>query len=172
MGGIFRSLLPGLIIVSSCVVGCQKSSSFVEGATVGIVAHSPTTFGVVFLNSYTGEGLATFPENEWTTVDVTGIIPDGAKAIYLSGLLIITHGTSEETCDLTVAYRDQGETEEYPYIAQTVETAVGGGERTPHSIWVAVHDGKFQIKWRRSTTGKWPENCAYGINLKLVGYLR
>jgi len=127
---------------------------------------------VVFFNSYTGEGLAKFPENEWTTVDVTGIIPEGAKAIYLSGLLIITHGTLEQICDLTLAYRDQGETEDYPYMAQTVEAVVNGGVRTPHSIWIPVHDGKFQIKWRRSTMGNWPENCAYAINLKLVGYLR
>lgn len=172
MVGIFHGLFPGLIIVSLIVVGCQGSSGFVEGTTVGIVMHSPTTLPVVFFNSYTGEGLAAFPENEWTTVDVTRVVPDGAKAIYLSGLLIVTHGTLEETCDLTLAYRDQGETVDYPYIAQTVETVVSGGARTPHSIWIAVHDGKFQIKWRRSTTGNWPENCAYGINLNLVGYLR
>ena len=64
MGAIFHSLLAGLIIVSLMVVGCQGSSRFVEGTTIGIVVHSPATFPVIFLNSYTGEGLATFPENE------------------------------------------------------------------------------------------------------------
>ena len=172
LDGTFQSLFPALIIVLLIAAGCHKSSGFVEGTTIGIAAHNPNAFPVIFFNTYTGEGLATFPENEWTTVDVTGIIPDGVKAIYLSGLLIITHGTLEEICNLTLAYRDQGETGDYPYIAQTVETVVNGGARTPHSIWVAAHDGKFQIKWRRSTTGNWPENCAYGINLNLAGYLR
>jgi hypothetical protein len=144
----------------------------VEGSTIGIVAHSPSAIPVVFFNSHTNEGMATFLENEWTTVDVSGLIPTGSRAVYLAGLLIITHGTLEESCDLTLAYRDQGETGEYSYIAQTVETVAGGGERTPHSIWIPALDGKFQIKWRRSTTGNWPEHCAYGVNLNLVGYLR
>lgn len=172
MGRTIHDLLLCLVTVPLFLTGCQGTSGFVEGSTIGIVAHSPTQFPVVFFNSYTGEGLAKFPENEWTTVDVGGIIPLSIKAIYLSGLLIITHGTSEQTCDLTLAYRNQGDSVDYPYTAQTIETAVSGGQRTPHSIWIPIQDGKFQIKWRRSTAGNWPENCAYGINLKLAGYLR
>lgn len=152
---------------------CQSPSGFVEGSTIGVVAGSPKQLGhAVFVNSHTGEGLAQFPENEWATVNVAGVVPGGTKAVYLSGLLIITHGAAEETCDLTVAYRNLGDTTDYPYIAQTVETAVAGGQRTPHSIWVPVQDGKFQIKWRRSTQGQWPDHCAYGINLSLVAYVR
>ncbi len=136
------------------------------------MAHTPIQFTAIFLNSYTGEGLDTFPANEWSTVDLSGILPEGTKAVYLSGLLIITHGTEEELCDLTLAYRNHGERDDHIYIAQTVETAVQGGQRTPHSIWIPVLEGKFEIKWSRSTDGTWPAHCSYGINLKAVGYLR
>ncbi len=154
------------------LTACQAPAGFVEGATVGVAAASPSQLSAVFMNSYTGNGTAEFPENEWSTVDVAALVPAGTKAVFLSGILIITHGSVEETCDLTLAYRTAGETADHAYSAQSVETMVAGGQRTPHSTWVAVRDGKFQIKWRRSTQGQWPDHCAYGINLSLVAYVR
>lgn len=163
-----------LVAIPLFLAGCQAPAptGFVEGTTLGVVAHSPKQVQAIFLNSHTGEGMATFPEDEWATVDVSHVIPAEATAVYLSGLLIITHGTVEGVCDLTLAYRNHGETDEYSYSAQTIEAAVNAGKRTPHSIWIPVRDGRFQIKWHRSTTGSWPEHCAYGINLNLVAYLR
>lgn len=160
------------VAMSLFLAGCQPPAGFVEGTTLGVVAHSPKQIPVVFFNTHTGEGMAAFPENEWATVDVSRVIPAVVKAVYLSGLLIVTHGTAEELCDLTLAYRNDGDTEDYSYIAQAVETTVDAGQRTPHSIWIPVREGRFQIKWRRSTDGKWPEHCAYGMNLSLVAYLR
>jgi hypothetical protein len=116
--------------------------------------------------------MAAFPENRWNTVDLAGLIPAGVKAVHLSGLLIITHGTVSEVCDLNLAYRRYGDSGEYGHTAQIIEAGVNQGQRTPHSTWIPVGDDRFQIKWHRSTTGPWPEHCAYGINLNLVAYLR
>ena len=165
-------LLACLVAAPLLLVGCQTPDGFVEGTRLGIVARSPVQFPVIFVNSHTGEGLKKFPENEWATVDVSGIIPPATKAVYLSGLLIITHGKASEVCDLTLAYRNYEDGTDYTYVAQTIATELNGGQRTPHSIWIPVREGNFEMKWRRSTVGDWPEHCAYGINLNLVAYLR
>jgi hypothetical protein len=165
-------LLACLVAAPLLLAGCQTPEGFVEGARLGIVARSPVQFPVIFVNSHTGEGLKKFPENEWATVDVSGIVPPATKAVYLSGLLIITHGTVPEVCDLTLAYRNYEDGTDYTYVAQTIATELNGGQRTPHSIWIPVREGNFEMKWRRSTVGDWPEHCAYGINLNLVAYLR
>ena len=165
-------LLACLVAALLLLAGCQTPEGFVEGTRLGIVARSPVQFPAIFVNSHTGEGLKKFPENEWATVDVSGIVPPETKAVYLSGLLIITHGTVPEVCDLTLAYRNYEDGTDYTYVAQTIATELNGGQRTPHSIWIPVREGNFEMKWRRSTVGDWPEHCAYGINLNLVAYLR
>ena len=165
-------LLACLVAAPLVLAGCQTPDGFVEGARLGIVAQSPVQFSVIFVNSHTGEGLKKFPENEWATVDVSGIVPRETKAVYLSGLLIITHGTVPEVCDLTLAYRNYGDGADHTYVAQIISAEPNGGQRTPHSIWIPVRAGNFEIKWRRSTSGEWPEHCAYGINLHLVAYVR
>ena len=167
--GRFR---PWLLATALLLAGCQPPAGFVEGTRLGVIAHHPKQFQAIFLNTHTGDGLDQYPDNIWTTVDVSAFVPPDTRAVYLSGLLIITHGSAEEICDLTLAYRTPGASDDPTYVAQTIEATAAAGVRTPHSIWVPAPGGKFQIKWQRSTGGDWPDHCSYGINLNLVGYLR
>ncbi|MCF2855898.1 hypothetical protein L1286_00315 [Pseudoalteromonas sp. SMS1] len=151
------------------------ASDFVEGTVMGVVKHSPTQSNPpVFINTYTGAGTVKHPEGQWSQVDVSDIVPADTTAIYLSGNLLITHGTQPQTCNLTIAYRNAGETHNYGYIGQTIEAALGSGQRSAHSTWVPITNGKFEIKWEANTAhlGTWPNHCSYGINLSLVSYLR
>ncbi|WP_155730992.1 hypothetical protein [Pseudoalteromonas luteoviolacea] len=160
-----------LLILPSCI----WASDFVEGTVMGVVKRSPTqTNPPVFINTYTGAGTVKHPQGEWSEVDVSGLVPPDVIAVFLSGNLLITHGNKPETCNLTIAYRNSGETHEYAYLGQTIEAHIGSGQRSAHSTWVPVKDGKFEIKWEANTAhlGTWPNHCSYGINLSLVSYLR
>jgi len=152
----------------------SNQSNWIEGSTVGVTKRSPTQANpVIFLNTFTGNGLERFPENTWATVDTAGLIPPTAKAIFLTGVLIITHGTSMETADLVVHFRADGESYDYNYNWQTVEASTQNGQRSPMAVWVPLSEtGKFQFKWRRSTAGQYPEHSSYGVNLSLNAYLR
>lgn len=147
-------------------------ADFVEGTTIGVPSQSPTELNPpIFVNSYAGLGPAA---DSWATVDLSTVVPSGTKAARLDGILIITHGSTAETCDLHIAYRTNGSTLEPGYIHQAIETSTTGGQRSTAGVWVALDaDRKFQFKWYKSTTaGTWPTYCAYGINLSLTAYLR
>lgn len=125
----------------------------------------------VFVNSYTGAGVGA---NIWQTIDLKpfGVAAD-AKSAFLSGILIITHGMTIETCDLTVAVRAPGSVfSAGNYIGQTIETQVASGQRSNMSTWVPLVNGSFQFQWNRSTMGDWPDQCSYGINLSLQAWVK
>lgn len=169
---VLRWLMTCAVPCLLLLAGCQSQKGFIEGSTMGVVAQHPKQYLTVFVNSHTGAGLEKFPDNHWTTVDVSGVVPKKATAVYVSGMLIVTGGQAEELCDLTVGYRAHGETGDPSYLVQSIHSGTNGGARTPHSTWIPVREGKFDLHWRRSTQGPWPEHCAYGINLYLVAYLR
>ena len=124
----------------------------------------------VFSNTYTGAGLAW---NTWQTVDVTSLgIPAKAKSVQLTGLLIITHGTTEQACDLTVSIRPAGSNgSANNYVGQAVEAHVGGGQRTNLTTWAPLVRGKFEIFLGRNTHGQWPLECSYGVNLNAQAFV-
>lgn len=135
------------------------------------------TRGDIFVNTHTGKHL---PEacaaGKWCTVEVSKFgLPADVKAVFLVGLLIITHGETVETADLTIAFRaysaediptDQG------YIGQSTETTPAGGVRSPMATWAPVRDGKFQFKYGKSTEGDWPAHSSYGVNLTIQAWAR
>ncbi len=124
----------------------------------------------IFINSYTSYG----PMNgSWQQLNVSALgIPSEAKAVFLSGLLIITHGTMAESCDLTISFRAPGnDLDAGNYMGQTVETAIGGGQRSTMATWTPIKDGKIEFQWNRSTFGQWPTSCSYGINLSAQSFL-
>ncbi len=136
-----------------------------EITTVGVSRNSPTQQQAIFVNSYTGVGPVA---GAWHTVDVSDMVPVGTKCIFVSGLLIITHGTTAETANLTISFRRYGETENYYYIGQTIEVDTQGGQRSTMSCWIPLsEDLKFDFFWTRTNTGQWPTYSAYGINLSL-----
>lgn len=164
-------MIPALAGLMLCT-GCQGKKGFVEGTSMGVAASHPKQYLTVFVDSHTGAGLQTFPEGQWTTIDVSGVVPEETKAVFLTGMLSVTGGQSDELCDLTVGYRASGETNDPSYLAESMAAGRSAGQRTPHSTWIPVRGGKFDLHWRRSTQGAWPEHCAYGIRLHLVAYLR
>lgn len=143
---------------------------YLEGSIVGVPKNGPGAQNpVIFINTATGAGQAA---GEWHTVDLSAIVPEGTIVVRLDGLLLITHGTTQETANLTVAFRDDPSWE-YGYNMQTIECWVGGGQRTNAGAWVAVGaDRKFQFKWTRSSNGSYPEWSAYGINLCVTAYVK
>lgn len=108
------------------------------------------------------------------TVDLTpfGVATD-AKVAWLSGVLIITHGTTAEDADIHVTFAANGSTIDCSrYIGQTVEGNLGGGQRSNISVMVPLNEGKFQFCYSLSTSGAWPTNSSYGINLSLQAWGR
>ena len=134
----------------------------------------PWNLGLIFFNTYTGAGMTQFPVDTWVTVDCVPFgVPADAVAVFLCGLMVITHGTTAETADLQVTFRAPGDTvASNQYIGQTIEASVGNGQRSNLATWVPLVDGKFQMYWHKSTPGTWPTNSSYTINLFPQQYLR
>lgn len=111
----------------------------------------------------------------WYIVDLApfGVAAD-AKAAFLSGLLIITHGTTPETADLhiTFARPDDAVANCSKYIGQAIEPFVGGGQRSNMATWVPLVGGKFKFCFNTATGGTSPANSAYAVNLTLQAWGR
>lgn len=100
-------------------------------------------------------------------------VPADAKVAWLSGILIITHGTTNEIADMRITFAaDAASVDCNQYIGQVTEAHVQGGQRSPISVMVPLRDAKFAFCYRVSTTGTWPKNSAYGINLSLQAWGR
>ncbi len=139
--------------------------------------------GDVFVNSYTGvHRPPSCAAGQWCTIDVTDYgVPADAKAVFLSGILIITHGTKPELADMFVGFRAYGDaavTGDLPfpggtwYVGQVIETDTQSGQRSPMATWVPVRDGKFQFTYSVTTPGTWPDHSSYGVNLTIQAWGR
>lgn len=138
--------------------------------------------GDVFVNTYTGASIPPgCAPSTWCTVDVSSEIALDAKAVFLSGILIITHGAASEIADIQIGFRAYGDNEGCPvpqvptcvwYVGQTIEAHQLGGQRSNMSTWVPVKDGKFQFWHSLSTPGTWPNNSSYGVNLSIQAWTR
>lgn len=124
-----------------------------------------------FVNTYTGEGLAAYPPGVWRRVDLSRLVPADAVAVLLTSMIIITHGTGEETADLTLGFRRAGSTVDN-YTAQTCCTRVGDGSRTSYSVAVPLGAARdFEMKWTRTPApANWPAWSSYGLNIRVAGY--
>lgn len=117
----------------------------------------------------------------WHTVDLGAFgVPPDALAAFLSGMLVITGGTTAEIADIQVGFRRPGDTTPCTkYLGQTVfqtnvigEQVVYGGQRSNMATWVPLVDGKFEFCYQISTPGAWPSNSSYAINLSLQAWAR
>jgi hypothetical protein len=155
--------------------------SWTEGSKIGVVTDNPEAYLAIFVNSTNAE--ATPPAGEWIPLNVTQFgIPADAKAVYIGGTLIITHGKKPQTCDLTVAFARPGSaTVTGNYIFQAIEAETEGGQRSTAGAWVPVVDGVTEWQWGRGDTqtqypkgvvGAYPAECSYGINLSIQAYIR
>lgn len=118
---------------------------------------------LVFANSYTGGGI---PFGQAVTIDASHIAPAEAVGVSLSGMLIITKGTMQETCDLVVYFRPSPDHKWGAYRGQTIEATPGGGQRSNHAITIPMVDRKFQVWIDPAGRPRWPTGCAYGVNYR------
>jgi len=114
-------------------------------------------------------------EAQWHSVDLKpyGVASDAISA-FLSGVLIITHGTASETADMKIVFRKPGDAS-CPVSAtmgQVVEAHVGGGQRSTMSTFVPLSNGCFEYSYTLSTPGDWSANSGYGVNLSLQAWAR
>jgi hypothetical protein len=112
----------------------------------------------------------TFQPNTWHTIDLKpfGVGAD-AKAAFLSGLLIITQGTTPCTADMQIVFRAPGDTttDINRLMGQVTEAHAGGGQRSGFASWVPLSDGCAEMGFRLSTPAQWPQWPAYGVNLSV-----
>jgi hypothetical protein len=149
-------------------ISCSATAmTWVTGSSIQVVSPSPSEGErVVFFNSYTKNG----PKiNVWETVDLSGLVPDNTTAAHLTGVLIISHGSSQETADMRLYFRcDSDYDPTGTYKHQVVEASVLNGQRSTMSTWVCLNDLKFEYKWETgSPLGEYPEKSAYGANLAI-----
>ncbi len=134
----------------------------------------------VFLNTANGIGVTTpyngkiFARNAWTRVDLGDLVPEDCKAVFLTGILIITHGTSGETADLTINLKPPSSTENpLNYEGQVIEPFTGGGQRSPYASWVGVENRQFDFWWNAGPAfGSYPDWSSYGVSLQLQQFAR
>jgi hypothetical protein len=100
------------------------------------------------------------------TIDVSKIAPPNAVGVSMSGILIITHGTTPAACGLTVWFRPSAAHAWNAYRGQSVEAHIGGGQRSNHSITIPMVDQKFEVWMDATSGGMWPTDCAYGVNYR------
>ncbi len=132
--------------------------------------------GEIFVNSFNGLGM---PPEQWHQIDITersgGAVPRSAKAVFLSGVILITNvGQGAPTlfspADLHVAFRaigDQTTTLTCNYGGQTATNVANEGTRSGYSTWVPLTDGKVEFAWWASTFNGLGTLPSYGINLSV-----
>lgn len=167
------------------------SLDWTEGSIVGFPTGGPASHMIspIFINTATGSGMTQYPDSglpgsdgPWRKVDLSAVVPEGTKAVFLSGLLIITHGTNPGTADLAVGFRKTGfqltpnptgDPDNHAYVLQVCDAFPGGGQRSSAAVWVALDENRcFEFRWQRTLPGAWPSNPAYGINLRVTSYIK
>lgn len=148
------------------------TNSWTECTTIGVPTDNSKQPNAIFVNSYSGSGPSS---GSWHEIDISDKIPEDTKAVFLSGVLIITHGTTSEIANLTIGFRAPGSSFDpngQNYIGQCIEANTTGGQRSTFATWVPVIDGKFEFRWDRPTTANYPIYSAYGVNLSLQAYVK
>lgn len=130
----------------------------------------------IFGNSYTGQVIPAqcSTPGQWCLIEFPEtLIDNDAKAVFLAGILILTRGSTDETADLTIAFRTPGDTSKTcgHYVGQAV-ISLFTGERTNFAAWMPVVNRKLEFCWQRSTGGNWPTNTSYGFNLALQAWVK
>ena len=155
--------------------------SWVEGSKIGVLTDNPESYSAIFVNSANSD--TTPPAGEWIPLKLTQFgIPADAKAVFIGGILIITHGRKTQLCNLTVTFAKLGSTSATGnYIFQAAEGQTEGGQRSTAGAWVPVVDGVTVWQWARGDVktqypkgaiGPYPAECSYGINLSVQAYIR
>jgi hypothetical protein len=154
--------------------------SFVEGTITGVITDNNDAAPVIFINSLYPNYSP--PAGQWMTINWAQFgVPADAKAAMVGGILIITHGYSQQTCHETITFAKPGSTiNPGNYIFQTLEAAIGSGQRSTAFAVVPITGGQTWWMWRRGDVSEYPANaiqpypaeCGYAVNLSVQGYIR
>lgn len=109
-------------------------------------------------------------EGTWYRVNLSRWgVPIDAKAAFFGGMLLITHGTIVETADIHATFKRPGDTTATcdKYFGQTTEAHVGGGQRSNLATWIPLENASFDWCYTTTTSGNWPANSSYGVNMTL-----
>ena len=134
----------------------------------------------IWINTYGDSGSLSMDEYtpwQWHRVDISDLVPDGTIAVFVSGILMITHGDGADTfpqglccpgktADLHL-YFGNGNGTVFPGAHGQTCAAVADGRRSNFSTWVPVVNGRIEFMWTRTTEEPWPENAAYGWNIAI-----
>ena len=140
---------------------------------VRMYADNPIYFGTNISNG--GNYGTQTSQNVWHRDDLKPLgVPADAKAAFLSGMLIITHGTAAGTANVQMTARKVGDnnSDQSKYLMQTIEAHVGGGQRSNASFWVALSNGEFEFSYSHNQTVPWPTGSAIGANFSLQAWAR
>lgn len=161
-----------MILLLSSTASAQSWERWVEGTRIGVNAdNSKWPLAIYIGGNFDGwdeKQAVPFPmvPYKWHTVSVPSV-PHDTLAVFLSGLLIITHPGSEATCSITATFRAPGSNwNEANYQMQTIEAHRGGGVRSNTASWVPVKNRQFEFYYT-ITPG-----CPSLINLSLQAYVR
>lgn len=153
---------------------------FAEGSVVGVPKDNPDWNRVIFINTTVPQ--YTPSPGLWTPINWAQLgVPADAKAAFVGGMLIITHGNAQQTCNETITFAAPNSTIDPGfYIFQTIEATFGGGQRQTAFAVVPIVNGQTWWMWRRgdvneyptSDIGSYPSRCAYAVNLSVEGYVR
>jgi hypothetical protein len=160
--------------------------NWVEGSVLGVCADYPGSNARIYCpDPYIATPYSvppypvTIPVDQWTTVDISAIIPPDTKAVFLSAVKVMTHGTTPETAAIYAAFRRTGMTQDPlpppAFCWESVCVLAAQGVRANASIWVPVITGQFDMKWWLNSNpqpGGAPLWTAYAINLYINAYLR
>lgn len=156
---------------------------FKEGKSgIGVVTKNPDWYTVIFINSGWPEYVA--PANQWVTINWAQFgVPNDAIAADIGGNLSITHGSKQPgLCYETVTFDVEGSpVDPGNFILESIDIFPQSGQREGVFVRVPILNGQTRFMWRRGTTsgsypdgtiGVWPDDCAYGVNLSIEGYIR
>jgi hypothetical protein len=173
--------LPTQKITELYVVTSQMRQYGSGGVSVncGQPANHPNPCNAVYVQTHLPAGQNEGPQTSGVpiTVDLTPYLPSGvtdAKAAFLGGILVLTHGSMQETADVWVTFApDDGSPMNCTKpLHQAIEAAVGGGQRSSSSSWVALTNNKFRFCYTVPAKPAWPTGASYGINLSLQAWGR
>lgn len=166
-----------LLVLLLLAFPAYAENGWIEGGTVGVGAGNTKRPNAIFVRNddTSSNPVGAYVTDTWHTIDLLGSnvygqainVPSDATAVFLGGLLIITHPATAATCDLWATFRAPGDGLPYDsYQIQALESVIGSGVRSPASLWVPVVNGKFQFYWH-ATAG-----CPSLINLSVQAYVR
>lgn len=111
----------------------------------------------------------------WCTADLTVWgVPADAKYAMLTGILLISHGASEQSADIRVTFRKPGDATAdcQKYLGQAANNRPGGGARSGMATWVPLAGGKTEYCFEFTGPLGWPTWSSYGINLSVQAWAR